>query len=199
MRDRGWAVMIPVKPAAAAKSRLGDDARRGDIARALALDTIDVATRAAGVARVLVVTADAALADLLPGGVELIRERAATGIDAALAAASARVGLRRPRAALPADLAALAPAELSAALAMASAAPRAVIPDAAGTGTTLLTARAGVPWASAYGPDSFARHLALGCRPMPVRATSGLRWDLDTPDDLAGLLPRAGERVRGVA
>ncbi|MCO7204787.1 2-phospho-L-lactate guanylyltransferase, partial [Microbacterium sp. CnD16-F] len=93
MRDRGWAVMIPVKPAAAAKSRLGDDARRGDIARALALDTIDVATRAAGVARVLVVTADAALADLLPGGVELIRERAATGIDAALAAASARVGL----------------------------------------------------------------------------------------------------------
>lgn len=199
MSTRGWAVMIPVKPFVDAKSRLGEGLRRGDIARALALDTIDIATRTAGVARVVVVTADAALADLLPGGVELIRERAAVGIDAALAAASARVGLRRHRAALPADLAALAPAELSVALAMAATVPRAVIPDAAGTGSTLVTARAGTPWASAYGPDSFAQHVALGCRPLPVRATSGLRWDLDTPDDLAGLMPRAGERVRGVA
>jgi 2-phospho-L-lactate guanylyltransferase len=195
----GWAVMIPVKPFAAAKSRLGGDARRGDIARALALDTVDVVTRTAGVARVLVVTADAALASLLPGGVELIREREAVGIDAALAAASDRVGLRRHRAAVPADLAALAPAELASALAMAASVPRTVIPDAAGTGSTLVTARAGVPWASSYGPDSFARHVSLGCRPLPVRATSGLRWDLDTADDLNELLPRAGERLRGVA
>lgn len=199
MTGRGWAVMIPVKPFAGAKSRLGDDIRRGGIARALALDTIDVATRTAGVARVIVVTADAALASLLPGGVELVREREPAGIDAALLAASARVGLRRHRAALPADLAALAPAELAAALSMAAGVPRAVISDAAGTGSTLVTARAGVPWASAYGTDSFSQHVALGCQPLPVRATSGLRWDLDTPDDLAGLLPRAGERVRGVA
>ncbi|MCK6080089.1 2-phospho-L-lactate guanylyltransferase [Microbacterium sp. EYE_5] len=199
MSGRGWAVMIPVKPFADAKSRLGDDIRRGGIARALALDTIDVATRTAGVARVIVVTADAALASLLPGGVELVREREPAGIDAALLAASARVGLRRHRASLPADLAALAPAELAAALSMAAGVPRAVIPDAAGTGSTLVTARAGVPWASAYGTESFSQHVALGCRPLPVRATSGLRWDLDTPDDLAGLLPRAGERVRGVA
>ncbi|MCM3695542.1 2-phospho-L-lactate guanylyltransferase [Microbacterium oleivorans] len=199
MRERGWAVMIPVKPAVDAKSRLGDDVPRGDIARALALDTVDVATRTPGVARVLVVTADAALADLLPGGVELIRERTAVGIDAALAAASARVGLRRHRASLPADLAALAPGELAAALAMAAMVSRAVIPDAVGDGSTLVTARAGTAWASAYGPDSFSRHVALGCRPLPVRATSGLRWDLDTPDDLARLLPRAGERLRGVA
>jgi 2-phospho-L-lactate/phosphoenolpyruvate guanylyltransferase len=195
-----WTVMIPVKPFADGKSRLGPvGAARADVARALALDTIEVAARTSGVERVVVVTADHGIARLLPAGVVLVRERETTGIDAALALAASRVGLRRNRAALPADLAALAPTELASALAIAAAVPRAVVADAAGTGSTLVTARAGTVWASAYGPDSFARHRGLGCRPLPVRTTSGLRCDLDTPDDFAELLPRAGVRLRGVA
>ncbi|MDJ1114665.1 2-phospho-L-lactate guanylyltransferase [Microbacterium dauci] len=195
-----WTVMIPVKPFAEAKSRLEVvGAARVDVARALAFDTIEVATRTSGVERVVVVTADDGIARLLPAGVVLVREREATGIDAALALAASRVGLRRNRAALPADLAALAPTELASALAIAAAVPRAVVADAAGTGSTLVTARAGTVWASAYGSDSFARHRGLGCQPLPVRATSGLRRDLDTPDDFAELLPRAGVRLRGVA
>ncbi|WP_404445964.1 2-phospho-L-lactate guanylyltransferase [Microbacterium marinum] len=195
-----WTVMIPVKPFAEAKSRLGVVGEaRSDLARALALDTIEVAARTSGVERVVVVTADDGIARLLPAGVVLVREREASGVDAALALAASRIGLRRHRAALPADLAALAPAELASALAIAAAVPRAVVADAAGTGSTLVTARAGTVWASAYGPDSFARHRELGCQPLPVRATSGLRRDLDTPDDFAELLPRAGVRLRGVA
>lgn len=193
--------MIPVKPVADAKSRLGQlgDPMRAGLARALALDTIEVVARTAGVTRVVVVTADPDIASALPDGVELVRERAVVGIDTALAVAAERIGVRRHRAAVPADLAALAPAELASALTDASAVPRAVVADAAGTGTTLLTARAGLAWTSAYGPDSFARHRALGCEPLPVGVRSGLRRDLDTPDDLAELLPRASSRLLAAA
>jgi 2-phospho-L-lactate guanylyltransferase len=70
-----------------------------------------------------------------------------------------------------------------------------VVPDAEGTGSTLVTARPGVAWAAAFGAGSFARHTALGCAPLPVPAASTLRRDVDTAEQLAdaaalGLGPR---------
>src|SRR5690606_9828833 len=79
-RRRAWNVVIPVKPAALGKSRLeipGVD--RIELARAIALDTIEAAAQ---VARVIVVTADPAMD--LPG-VELVIEPAPRGIAAAVA------------------------------------------------------------------------------------------------------------------
>src|SRR5690606_17395037 len=62
----GWHLVVPVKPAAVAKSRLAEavePARREALARTIALDTIEAAT-AGWVSRVLVVTADAETARL---------------------------------------------------------------------------------------------------------------------------------------
>ena len=70
-----------------------------------------------------------------------------------------------------------------------------MVPDAEGDGSTLVTARAGVPWASAFGASSFERHVALGCAVLDAPADSSLRRDVDTPAHLEaaaelGLGPR---------
>lgn len=100
-----------------------------------------------------------------------------------------------PRAALLGDLPALRPDDLAAGLAAASAVERGVVADAEGTGSTLVTARAGLEWSSAFGEGSFARHVALGCAEVEVAADSTLRRDVDTAAHLSdadalGLGPR---------
>jgi 2-phospho-L-lactate guanylyltransferase len=81
------------------------------------------------------------------------------------------------------DLPALRPADLADALRRAAAFERTVVADAEGTGSTLVTARADVPWAAAFGDGSLARHLALGA--VSLDAAPSLRRDVDTPDQLA--------------
>jgi 2-phospho-L-lactate guanylyltransferase len=188
-----WTVVIPVKPATHGKSRLvvpGID--REHLARAIALDTIEAAVAAA---RVIVVTDD------LRTGTEAQRLGADVcpdpghGLDAAVLAGAAMAGVDAYRAALLGDLPALRSEQLSAALHEAATLTRGVVPDADGTGTTLVTAAPGTAWASAFGAGSFARHTALGCVVLPVAAGSTLRRDVDTADDLAaasalGLGPR---------
>jgi 2-phospho-L-lactate/phosphoenolpyruvate guanylyltransferase len=176
-----WSVVVPVKPTAIGKSRLTlPGVSRAAIARAIALDTVEAAARAAGVAEVIVVTGDeelAAAASALPG-VRVVAEREARGLDAAVAAgAAAATG---PRAALLGDLPALRPDDLAGALAGAAGVERGVVPDAEGTGSTLVTVRAGLPWTSAFGEGSFARHVALGFTPLTVPTGSTLRRDVDT-------------------
>jgi 2-phospho-L-lactate guanylyltransferase len=87
-------------------------------------------------------------------------------------------------AALSSDLPALRPEELAAALAAAAAVPRGFVADAAGTGTTLLTA-SGVPLDPRFGRDSAAAHAASGARALDGD-WPGLRRDVDTPADLRG-------------
>lgn len=192
----GWIVVLPVKQAARAKSRLGGLPEAGPrLARAIALDTIDAVRACAVVAEVVVVTDDADLAASLPPGVACVTERAGTGPNAAVEAAMAGIRDAVPRAALLADLPALRPGDLEEALLLAASVVRGVVPDAEGTGSTLVTASAGASWASAFGPSSFERHLALGCVELAVQAESSLRRDVDTPDHLAsaaalGLGPR---------
>ena len=182
-----WAVIIPVKPAAVGKTRLdvaGVD--RVTLARAIVLDTIATAVACDVVAQVFVVTDDAALAALafdIPG-LRFVPEGEARGIDAAVAAGAEAAGERMPRAALLGDLPALRPADLADALSPASSLARTVVADAEGTGTTLVTAGSGIPWRSSFGDGSLARHVALGCVPLDVAASSTLRRDVDTADQL---------------
>ena len=185
-----WVVVVPVKPAAAGKSRLtvaGID--RVALARAIARDTIDAAAQAAGVGLVVVVTDDPDAATTVPSApaapVTVVADPGG-GLNAAIAAGTA-AHAHRPRAALLGDVAGLRPSELAAALRDAAAVDRAVVPDAEGTGSTLLTAAAGVEWGSRFGLDSFARHRRLGAAPLGVDAASGLRRDVDTAAQLDSL------------
>ncbi|WP_240658824.1 2-phospho-L-lactate guanylyltransferase [Microbacterium sp. CPCC 204701] len=181
--------MVPVKSAARGKSRLdvaGID--RAALARAIALDTLEAATACELVAQVVVVTNDPALAResaAIPA-LRFAPEGDTRGLDAAVATGMAAMdpNERMPRAALLGDLPALRPADLADALRAAASVDRGVVSDAEGTGSTLVTARAGVPWTSSFGDGSFARHLELGCTPLAVQDASTLRRDVDTADQL---------------
>jgi len=180
--DAQWTVIIPVKPAAIGKSRLGLGPALGPrLARAIALDTVAAVVACNAVERVIVVTADA---EFHPPGAEVLAERSPAGIDAAVAAGAELAGIGTARAALLGDLPSLDPAELAAALDVASRSPRAFVPDHEGTGTTLVTAGPGVALLTAFGSDSAARHLALGLTPLDLTADSSVRFDVDTPQQL---------------
>ena len=197
-----WIVIVPVKPSAIGKSRLdGAGVDRAELARAIALDTIEAASAARGVAAVIVVTDDAgvgAAAAQFPR-VRVIPEGTERGLNAALSTGAAAAGEHAPRAALLGDLPALRGDDLAVALEAAASVDRSVVADAEGTGSTLVTARAGTVWQAAFGPDSFARHTELGCVPLTVAHASTLRRDVDTSAQLeaaAGL--GLGARTAGV-
>lgn len=184
----GWTIIVPVKPAAVGKSRLTDvGADREALARAIALDTITAAVAATRVARVIVVTDDTGIHAELRRvrGVEVVPEGDIRGLDAAIAVGAAAAGQGTPRAALLGDLPALRPADLDRALELAASVERGLVPDAETTGSTLITARAGAVWVSAFGEDSAARHRLLGCTDLAVERSSTLRRDVDTAAQLS--------------
>jgi 2-phospho-L-lactate guanylyltransferase len=191
----GWTVIIPVKPAVSAKSRLGLGA---ELARALALDTVAAVVACDAVARVIVVTSDAGFR---PPGADIAVEESPAGIDAALRTgvalaaalptrlptrlpASIATRLPGPLAALLGDLPSLRPADLAVALALAAPHPRAFVADRESTGTTLVTAAAGVSLLTAFGPGSAAAHRALGLRQLELPADSTVTADVDTVEQL---------------
>jgi 2-phospho-L-lactate/phosphoenolpyruvate guanylyltransferase len=105
-------------------------------------------------------------------------------------------------AALAADLPAMSPAELAAALRAAGTAPggAAFMPDAAGVGTTLYAAPPGAEFLPLFGGASRARHAAAGATELALAGMTGLRRDVDTPDDLREALALgAGPFTRAVA
>lgn len=189
----GWAVVIPVKPAAAGKSRLRLPlAHRQEIIRAIALDTIEAAAACAGVRRVVVVTADEPLTAAVTAsrGVDVVRDSAG-GLREAIGLGLAATGTGSPRAVLLGDLPALKPQELAAALAQAARHDLAFVPDADGTGTVLATALADMPFRPLFGADSAAAHREAGFEEVAVPVAWGLRRDLDTTAHLPALR-RAG-------
>ncbi|UOE43183.1 2-phospho-L-lactate guanylyltransferase [Agromyces larvae] len=207
-----WTLVIPVKSPSRAKTRLAPEAgpdERAALARAFAADTVAVALATPGVGRVLVVADDPALA----GAAEFVAEPEVRGLDPAIAdgiAAAAgapgagaapptRVSRQsewragRSSGAHPADappigvllgdLPALRADDLASALEAAARHPLAFVRDADGTGTTLATARGGVPFAPRFGPDSAARHAAAGFVELGASDMSSwptLRRDVDT-------------------
>lgn len=181
-----WTVIVPVKPAEIGKSRLGAEA---GLVRAIALDTIDAALAAVRVGRVLVVTSDRTL----DTAAEVVHEVAPRGLAAAIA-----TGLRAagdgPRAVLLGDLPALRPEDLDDALHRAEAVPAGFVADREGTGTTLVTAAAGIELRHAFGPGSAAAHRELALARLVLPAASTVPLDVDTPEQLAAT-PRPGPRT----
>jgi 2-phospho-L-lactate/phosphoenolpyruvate guanylyltransferase len=187
-----WSVLMPVKVLAEAKSRLAELAgpRRGEVALAVACDTLAAVLRTDHVARAIVITDDpvaaAALAQL---GALVIPDEPRDGLNAALEHGAAVAAARWPaggRAALSADLPALRPAELAEALNAAATWPNAFVADAAGDGTTLYTAAPGAAFRPAFGLASRGRHAAGGAVELELTDVPGLRRDVDTPADLRG-------------
>ena len=194
MTGSSYVVLLPVKPPARGKSRLEvDPARRRMLAAAFALDTARACLAAARVSAVLAVTDDAHFADdLRAAGCETIPDGVAGDLNESLRQAAAEAARRWPDAvpvAVCADLPALLPGDLDAALTDASAASptgRAVaafVADHDGVGTTLYTADhdAFVPH---FGGGSRQAHLDAGAREITVPADT-LRLDVDDRAALA--------------
>ncbi|MFD5584864.1 2-phospho-L-lactate guanylyltransferase [Streptomyces sp. NPDC127063] len=202
-----WTLVIPLKPLALAKSRLADaagDGLRPGLALAFAQDTVAAALASPTVRDVAVVTDDAlAGRELAALGARIVPDEPGDGLNAALVHAAAVVRSMRPKspvAALNADLPALRTAELTRTLETASAFPRAFLPDAAGIGTTLLSAAPGQALRPAFGPDSRARHRASGAVELPLASVDSVRQDVDTGDDLrAALALGVGPRTAAAA
>ncbi len=195
-----WHVVVPVKLLERAKTRLGayGPAGRAELALAFADDVVTAALACPLVAGVAVVTDDVRAARVLGrDGVRVLPDVPGGGLNDALGAgAAARARPRDGVAALASDLPTLRAQDLGAAL--AAVAVRAFVPDAAGTGTTLLAAAPGVPLRPAYGPGSRAAHLASGAVELP--APLALRLDVDTPSDLLRALSLGtGPRTTAVA
>ncbi|MGW1763220.1 2-phospho-L-lactate guanylyltransferase [Streptomyces sp. NPDC002073] len=188
--NTAWTLVVPLKPLALAKSRLAPsvgEARRA-LALAFALDTVAGALACAAVRNVVVVTDDGtAASELSVLGARIVPDLPGAGLNAALAhgARAARTGMPGAAvAALNADLPALRPTELQRVLDTAGAFPRAFLADAAGIGTTLLSAAPGVELAPAFGGPSRARHSASGAVEIRLPGVASVRRDVDTGEDL---------------
>lgn len=197
-----WVVVVPVKGTAQAKSRFG----AGDnsaLALAMAADTVAAAMAADGVAGVLVVTTAQASATFDDLGVFVIVQEADGLASAISLGVSTAAEMTEPGcgiAVLLGDLPALMPAELGAALDAARSHPLAMVADAAGDGTVLITAADGATHSPAFGIGSNAAHRAAGYMPLEVSLESGLRNDVDSAAGLAVLVGRLGthtDRVVG--
>lgn len=182
-------LLVPVKSPAIGKSRLVglDDAQRRDLAAAFAMDTVLACLSTPGVVRVLAVTDDARFArDLAAIGCEALPDGPSGELNTSLSLAAAEAHRRWPAlrpVALCADLPALRPEDLAAALGSAAQVSEAFVADAAGVGTTMYSA-AFEEFRPRFGIDSRAAHLAQGAQEVQGDLAS-LRADVDDLADLA--------------
>jgi 2-phospho-L-lactate guanylyltransferase len=204
-----FGVVVPVKPPAVAKSRLGrlGDAVRRDLATAFAGDTVEAALACTRVAAVLVVTDDHLLArDLSDLGAHVVPDGAADDLNASLVQAAAELLRRRPDlrvAALCADLPSLRPDELGRALEAAPDDRMGFVADAEGVGTTVVTAPDLQRFRPRFGHGSRTEHLDAGALEIDLPDVGSVRRDVDTPDDLAaalrlGIGPRTSRVAAGL-
>ena len=188
-----YAVLVPVKRPAVAKSRLGGlgDRARVDLAHAFAVDTVAAVQACLLVARVLVVTDDHLLAarmaeqgaDVIPDG--------ASDLNGTLVQAAAEMHRRDPHlglVALCADLPALRPSELASALGATDPARMSFVADQERTGTTAVVAPTLETFRPSFGPGSRRQHLEADAFEVEGVDVPGLRRDVDDPDDLVAAI-----------
>jgi 2-phospho-L-lactate guanylyltransferase len=201
-----YGVVVPVKPAAVAKSRLsslGDEVRR-ELVTAFAVDTIVAARACAAVGEVVAVTGDPGLTDELAElGVTTFADRFDGRLNESLTyGAAALLALRpdlRPLA-LCGDLPALRPDDLAATLGAAPDDRAGFVPDASGSGTTLYTSPSLVTFRPRFGHSSRSAHLASGAVELGTPPSGTVRLDVDTPDDLRRALALGvGSRTSEIA
>lgn len=180
-----WAV-VPVKDAAAAKTRLSpafSPEQRRRLQRAMLAHVLGELGRCAAIERVVTVGPGRDWPEL------------GEGVNQTLSLARARVA--GACLVLNADLPLLAAAEVEAAIrAMEERGPL-LFASWDGEGTNGFALPAGVPLLCSYGPGSLVRHVALyrgiGVTAHPYRSP-GLAADVDTPEDLARSRELAGTR-----
>lgn len=189
--SRRYAVIVPVKPPAVAKSRLGElgDGARVDLATAFAADTVAAALASPLVARLLAVTDDHVLARSMSDlGADVIPDGFRGDLNRTLVQAAAEMHRREPAlllVALCADLPALRPDELARALAAADPQRMSFVADSRGVGTTTVVSPTLEEFRPAFGPDSRRLHLDAGAHEIDLVDVPSLRRDVDDPDDLA--------------
>ncbi|UQX03177.1 2-phospho-L-lactate guanylyltransferase [Streptomyces sp. RerS4] len=182
--------MVPLKPLTLAKSRLAAavGGSRPGLALAFAQDTVAGALACPSVVDVVVVTDDrVAGAELARLGARILADAPGAGLNAALDHGARAVRAGRPRAAVAAmnaDLPALRAPELLRVLENASTFPRAFLADAAGIGTTLLSAGPDMELDPSFGGPSRARHSASGAAEIALADVESVRRDVDTGADL---------------
>lgn len=199
-----WAVLVPMKPPTAAKSRLAvPPATRAELVLAMAGDVVEAALACPEVDLVAVVADTAAgLEPLQRQGASLVVDPGGHDLNTSLRQAAAAVATRDGSygiASLVGDVAAARPEQLSRVLAAAAIEGTAFVPDAAGRGTTLVAARRWAAFLPEYGRHSRRRHLDAGFSELALADLDGLRLDVDTVADLQalqGLEP--GPRTRAV-
>ncbi len=199
-----WVAVVPVKGNPGAKSRLGDRPDRPRLADAFALDTVAAVLAAPRVGRVLVVTADDALAARLAAlGAEIVPEAALP--EAALTVEALTVEAlpvearpaEEPTAGAGTGASARSPGgAMNAAIRQGLAVARTRFPRAnllvlTGDLPALTPAEvehalalAGVPVEPRFGPGSRAAHEAAGHVPLEIPPAAGIRSDVDTAADL---------------
>lgn len=194
----GWTLIVPVRDPKTGKSRLESSAA---LNTAIAADTVSAALACPDIRQVVLVTDDLSWIPesltsdfrctvLLQTSTVQEQESSGSPLNAAVTQALGNVSRSGHRACAVAimlgDLPALHPADLGTALHAAAGMPRGMVSDHLGSGTTLITA-GNVAWTShlpCFGPDSAERHRAAGYRELPVPASSSLRRDVDTAEDL---------------
>lgn len=187
----GWTLVIPVR-GGAGKSRLdvpGVD--RAALARAIGLDTIAAARACPLVGQVVIVTADAEIAREIADDCLVVADPG-SGLNAAVQAGLAVADATPPRAAMLGDLPALRATDLATVLAAAARCESAALPDAEGTGTTLITRTIVGELIPTFGDGSFARHCAAGfvdlARVIDAGSEHPAAWsarrDVDTLDQM---------------
>lgn len=190
VRPGSFAVLLPVKSPGTGKSRLSalPDEHRRRLAASFATDVVRACLATPEVALVLIVSDDLDFARTLAAGDAATLADPGGGLNAALRHAAAHVRVERPElqpVALLADLPALTPRDLAAALVHAGAGDGSwFVRDADDTGTTLYSAPYDA-FEPRFGPGSAAAHLAGGARPVPGDLAT-LRRDVDDLDDLDG-------------
>ncbi len=184
-----WALVLPVQQAGRAKSRLvaPDGVDHAGLARAIALDSLAAVRASELVGHRVVVTSDEVVGPLSATAGDHVVTDPGEGLSAAIRRGVdhvARAWPGAPVAVLLADVPALRPAQLTEALRAVSVHRTAFVPDAEGTGTVLLAARAAADLRPAFGVDSASRHEQAGATRI-VLALPRLRRDVDTAVALA--------------
>ena len=186
--------VVALKAGELVKSRLAPlpQPLRRRLAWTMAVDTLHALVAAVGT--VVVVSDQPGLHHQLGraglGAVEVVPESAPAGMNEAL-----RLGARRLRErgservlACVGDLPALRPASVAVVLAAVTAYGRAHLPDASGTGTTMLVAGPGVDLGPRFQGRSAAAHHSSGSVPLTDErlgtAVPDARRDVDTEVDL---------------
>lgn len=194
-----WAV-VPVKGFCRAKSRLVPclgRARTSELARAMLMDVLEALNQSAGFSGILVVTADNEAVEIAERyGASALMDANEAGTNAAV-----RAGIRHAMGLgagacviVHSDLPFLQSGELIAVIDGLADAPVVIVPAQRDGGTNVLGLRPPKIIDTAFGQDSFARHLAVIDEvgvDVKVMHLSGAAHDIDTPVDLDDIPFRA--------